>query len=107
MTDNAGYLVAGKKTKEARELIVQWLSEKDLLEKTEEVEMNISTAERSGGVIEPLPKLQWFVDVNKPITNHGGKTLKQLMHDVVKSGQVSILPERFEKVYFHWIDNLR
>ncbi len=124
MMDTAGPLVAGKKTKDAREIIVKWLEEQGLLEKTEDVEMNISTAERSGGVIEPLPKLQWFVDVNKQFSRSvipakagiqssgsriksGMTSLKQLMQEAVKSDEVSILPERFEKVYFHWIDNLR
>jgi valyl-tRNA synthetase len=108
MTEAAGPLVVGKKTKEAREIIVSWLTENNLLEKTEDIDMNISTAERSGGVIEPLPKLQWFVDVNKQFEQKGKKTsLKQLMQESVKSGEINILPERFEKVYFHWIDNLR
>ncbi len=108
MTEAAGPLVVGKKTKEAREIIVKWLTENNLLEKTEEIELNISTAERSGGVIEPLPKLQWFIDVNKKFQHHGREaTLKQLMQDAVKKDGIKIMPERFEKVYFHWIDNLR
>ncbi|MBI2356040.1 MAG: valine--tRNA ligase [Candidatus Doudnabacteria bacterium] len=108
MIEAAGALVAGKKTKEAREIIVSWLKENGLLEKTEDIDMNIATAERSSGVIEPLPKLQWFVDVNKEFERNGKKTsLKQLMHNAVRSGGVKILPERFEKVYFNWIDNLR
>jgi len=70
---------------------------------------NVSTAERTGGIIEPLPKLQWFVAVNKPFKNSSGKeiTLKQMMRDAVASGGIRITPEQFEKVYFHWIDNLR
>jgi valyl-tRNA synthetase len=44
-----------------------WLKENDLLEKEEKIKQNISTAERTGGIIEPLPKLQWWIDVNKPI----------------------------------------
>jgi valyl-tRNA synthetase len=107
MTDNAGYLVHGKKTKEARELIVNWLTENRLLEKSETIDINIAIADRSGGVIEPLPKLQWFVDVNKPITSRDNKSLKQLMHDAVNSGKIKILPERFERIYFNWINNLR
>ncbi len=108
MMDSAGPLVVGKKTKEAREIIVKWLTDNDLLEKSEDIELNISTAERSGGVIEPLPKLQWFIDVNKQF-NHNGRqaTLKQLMQDAVKKDGIKIMPDRFEKVYFHWIDNLR
>ena len=78
------------------------------MEKTEDVEINVSTAERSGGVIEPLPKLQWFVDVNKPFEKNGKQTsLKQLMLDSVQSGSIKIMPERFEKIYFNWINNLR
>ncbi|MEX0935118.1 MAG: valine--tRNA ligase [Candidatus Paceibacterota bacterium] len=106
----------GMKTKDAREWVVEWIKENDLMENTEEVNINVSKAERSGGIIEPLPKLQWFIDVNKEFTlehseiegiDSGSKvTLKQLMASVVKSGEVSIIPPRFEKVYFNWIDNL-
>lgn len=97
----------GEKTIVAREKIVKWLREKKLLIKEEEITQNISTAERTGGIIEPLPKLQWFIDVNKPIENRSGKSLKQMMHDVVADGQIQILPERFRKEYFNWITNLR
>ncbi len=107
MTEAAGSLVVGKKTKEAREIVAGWLKENGLLEKEEIITLNISKAQRSGGIIEPLPKLQWFVNVNKPIAERDNKTLKQLMHEPVADGRIKILPERFEKIYFHWIDNLR
>ncbi len=117
MTEIAGPLVAGKKTKEARDIIVQWLKENDLLSKEEPTELNISVAERSGGVIEPLPKLQWFITVNKEFTIprssikgiEGGSetTLKDVMRAAVQNGQIRIMPDRFEKIYFHWINNLR
>ncbi len=97
----------GKKVLEAREYILEWLKKEDLLLKEEEIIQNVSTAERTGGIIEPLPKLQWFVAVNKPIAERGGKTLKELMRESVQSGEVKITPERFEKIYFHWIENLR
>lgn len=103
---NAGALVGGKKVVEARALVVAWLKENGLLEKEEEAVHNIATAERTGGIIEPLPKLQWFVNVSKPIPARRNKTLKELMYDAVVSGKIKILPERFEKVYFHWINNL-
>ncbi|MDP3763863.1 MAG: valine--tRNA ligase, partial [bacterium] len=96
----------GEKTLVAREKIVEWLKEKNLLIKEEEIKQNIATAERTGGIIEPLPKLQWFVNVNKPIESRGNKSLKNLMHDAVSTGQIKILPEHFEKTYFHWINNL-
>ncbi len=94
---------AGKKTSEARELIVEWIKKEGLLEKEEEIIQNISTAERTGGIVEPLPKLQWFIDVNKKFRD--GKSLKDLM---LKAGEkIEILPDRYKKVYFHWIENLR
>jgi len=97
----------GRKTTEAREVIVEWLRTEGLLEKEEDITQNVSTAERTGGIIEPLPKLQWFINVNKPITDRGGKTLKELMLEPVLNGSLSIIPDRFDKVYRHWIENLR
>lgn len=99
--------IIGKKTTEAREVVVEWLKENNLLEKEEEINQNTPTAERTGAVIEPLPKLQWFIDVNKPIPSRGNKSLKKLMLEPVRNGEIKIMPERFEKVYFNWIENLR
>ncbi|MDO8572934.1 MAG: valine--tRNA ligase [bacterium] len=106
----------GKKVKEAREMIVQWLTAEKLLEKEEDVKQNVTVADRSGGIIEPLPKLQWFVNVDKKFKmkkSHiegieTGKeiTLKELMRKVVENNQITIIPDYFEKTYFHWIDNL-
>ena len=99
--------ILNKKTTEAREIIVNWLKENNLLEKEEEVSQNVSTAERTGAVIEPLPKLQWFINVNKKIPNRDNKSLKELMLEPVRDGEIKILPDHFEKVYFNWIENLR
>lgn len=96
----------GKKTTEAREIVVEWLKNECLLEKEENTKQNISTAERTGGIIEPLPKMQWFIDVNKEIPERG-KTLKELVTNAVRSGEIKIIPEYFEKTYFHWVENLR
>jgi valyl-tRNA synthetase len=107
---------SGMKIKDAREKIINKLRDKGLLLKEEDYVHNIGTAERSGGVIEPQIMKQWFVSVNKEFsypfdTFEGIKkgqtvTLKTLMRHAVSSGQVKIIPERFEKIYFHWIDNL-
>jgi valyl-tRNA synthetase len=109
--------IDGKKTTEAREIIIKYLEDNNLIEKTEEIDQNISVAERTGGIIEPLPKLQWFIDVNKEFSMKNSQieglkdgdtvTLKTLMQTVVKNEQIEIIPDRFEKTYFHWIDNLR
>jgi valyl-tRNA synthetase len=116
MTVTTGPLV-GKKVTEARELVAQWLRDEGLMEKEEEVTQNVSTAERTGGIIEPLPKEQWFIKVNKSFTMKRSKipgisvgdtvTLKQLMQHVVRNGDIEVLPDRFNDAYFRWIDNLR
>lgn len=100
--------IKDKKTTEAREAVVAWLKEQGLLEKEEEIEQNVATAERTGAIIEPLPKLQWFIGVNTKFKK-GDKetTLKELMISAVSENKISILPDRFEKVYFNWIENLR
>ena len=110
-------IVAGLKVLPARDTVITWLEENSLIEKTEDITQNIATAERTGGVIEPLPKLQWFIAVNKPfLLTHSAipgvqsgdqVTLKELMRKSVDTGAIKIIPDRFEKIYFHWIDNLR
>jgi valyl-tRNA synthetase len=109
--------LAGKKVGEAREEVVAWLKSEDLLEKEEDIKQNISTAERTGGIIEPLPKLQWFIDVAKPfiiphseipgIPSGSETTLKKLMRASVENGGITFVTERFLKTYLHWADNLR
>ncbi|MBX4192443.1 class I tRNA ligase family protein, partial [Candidatus Parcubacteria bacterium] len=97
----------GKKVLEAREEVLAWLKEEGLYIKEEEVKQNVSTSERTGGIIEPLPKLQWFVDVNKPIAERDNKSLKDLMREAVLSGAVDMPQEGFRSTYLHWIENLR
>ncbi|MEK7609525.1 MAG: valine--tRNA ligase [Patescibacteria group bacterium] len=100
--------IKDKKTTEAREAVVDWLKKEGLLEKEEDIEHNISLAERTGGIVEPLPKLQWFVAVNREFKREGVTfTLKQLMTRVVETDQVQFIPDRFRDVYHHWIGSLR
>ncbi len=99
--------ILNKKTIDARLVIAEWLRHEGLMEKEENIKQNISTAERTGAVIEPLPKLQWFVNVNKKIESRGNKTLKELMLEPVRESKIKILPNNFERIYFNWIDNLR
>ena len=109
---------SGQHIKKARPLIVEKLKAKGLLEKIDENYVHrVATNERGGGIIEPQIKEQWFVDVNRKFKVSNSKikgiksgaeiSLKDLMQQVIKSGQIKILPARFEKVYFHWINNLR
>ena len=65
--------------------------------------------ERGKGVIEPQIKLQWFIDVNRPAVEWKGqkRSLKEVMRAVIEDSDIEILPKRFEKTYYRWIDNLR
>jgi len=101
-------LLKDKKVTEAREIVANWLKDNNLMIKEEEISQNVSTAERTGGIIEPLPKMQWFINVNKEFEKDGNKvTLKKLMLSVIENKEIKIIPERFEKEYLHWIENLR
>lgn len=109
MTEEAGPLVAGLKTIEAREKIAEWIRENGLMQEEEEIKQNLSTAERTGATIEPLPKVQWWLNVNKKVEFPTGETmtLKEWMRRAVESGNVAMPQDRFRKTYFNWIDNLR
>jgi len=110
--------LSGLKTTDARVEVVKWLKEHNLLEKEEEVSQNIATAERTGGIVEPLPKLQWWIDVEKEFTiphssipniESGSMTsLKKIMENSVGGENgLGFVTERFEKQYTHWAKNLR
>jgi len=101
---------AGMSIEKARPLIVEKLEKKGLLVKVEDgKEHSIATSSRGGAVVEPQVKEQWWIDVNKPSVDWKGKkmSLKEVMQDVIRSGDITIIPDRFEKNYFNWIDNLR
>jgi valyl-tRNA synthetase len=108
---------AGMKIAEARPLIVEKLRTKGLVAKKEPYAHNIATAERTGGVIEPQIKLQWFINVTHPFTiphseipgilSGSTTTLKAIMRTAVESGAVHMPQDGFRNAYFHWIDNLR
>lgn len=101
---------AGMHISEARPKIVDKLKNKGLLVSVDENYVHsIAVNERGKGIIEPQIKLQWFVDVNKKVVPWKGKdcSLKEVLQDVVHSGDITIVPGRFDKTYFNWIDNLR
>ncbi len=120
MMENCGKY-AGMTTREAREVIVKDMEKMGLMDHIEDdYKHNLSTCYRCKSVVEPIPSEQWFVDVNKEFSfnqsksnpikglKDGQKTsLKKLMQHVVRKGEIDIIPKRFDKIYFHWIDNLR
>ncbi len=98
---------SGMHIKKARPLIVEKLKSKGLLVKTDENYVHsVAINYRGGGIIEPQIKLQWWVDVNKTIPQRDNKSLKELMKNAVRNGNIKIMPSRFEKNYYQWIDNL-
>jgi valyl-tRNA synthetase len=108
---------ADMKITDARPLIVEKLRAKGLVVKEEPYIHNIATAERTGGIIEPQIKLQWFMDVDRPfliphsnipgIESGSTPTLKMIMRAAVESNAVHMHQEGFRNAYLHWINNLR
>lgn len=103
---------------EARARYVEILEKKGLVTRVDEdYEHNLSLCYRCGTTIQPLVSKQWFVDVNHPITGwdyenlqlEKGRaySLKEVSQQVVRSGMIEIIPDRFNKTYFQWMDNLR
>ena len=89
---------AGLDRYEARKKIVEDLEKGGYLVKIEEHEHNVGTCYRCGTTVEPRVSTQWFVKM---------KPLAQPAIDAVKNGDTKFVPERFDKTYFHWLENIR
>ncbi len=101
---------AGMKIDDARPKIAEKLQEKGLVVKVDQNYVhNVAISYRGKGKIEPQIKEQWFIDVNKPVVQWKRRkvSLKEILHEVIDQKLIKIVPDRFEKTYFHWIDNLR
>ncbi len=96
MLENCGKY-AGMTTTECRKEIVKDMKKMGLIEKIEDYKNNLSICYRCGTAIEPIPSKQWFVKV---------ESLKKKAIDVVKNGEIEMVPERFGKIYLHWMENL-
>jgi valyl-tRNA synthetase len=97
---------SGLNVYEARKLIINKLKENKLLLETEDINNNLSICYRCDSPIEPLPSKQWFIDVNKKIARLDNKSLKEKALDVIKDKEINFIPERFEKRYKDWMENL-
>ncbi len=89
---------AGMDRYEARALIVKDLEEQGLLVKVEEHSHNVGTHDRCKTTVEPMIKKQWFVRMDELI---------KPAVEGVKNGDIRLMPERMEKTYFNWTDNIR
>lgn len=83
---------------EARQRVIEALEAQGLLVKVEEITHSLGHCQRCGAVTEPLISEQWFVKT---------KPLAEAAIKAVKTGQIKIIPKRFEKTYFHWLENIR
>ncbi len=97
---------SGLAAKKAGLLIVEKLKKQKLLKQEEEIDNALSTCYRCNTAIEPLPSKQWFIGVDKKLERLGGKSLKEKAIEVAKDKQVSFIPNRFEKRYIDWMENL-
>ncbi len=83
---------------EARKAIVEDLKNEGFLVKIKEHNHNVSCHDRCNTVIEPIISKQWFVKM-EPLANPA--------IDVVKNKKVKFVPERFDKTYFNWMENIQ
>lgn len=96
---------------EARNLVVAKIKEENLLEKEEDIQNSLSICYRCDTPIEPLPSLQWFIDVNQKTKKLNNKSIKEICIEAVEKGvfnreKINIIPQRFEKSYYQWMENL-
>ncbi|MCI8979300.1 MAG: valine--tRNA ligase [Clostridia bacterium] len=83
---------------ECRKAMIKDLDEMGLLVKVDDHSHNVGQCQRCGTTVEPIVSKQWFVKM---------KPLAQPAIDAVKNKETEFVPEHFEKVYFHWLENIR
>ena len=103
MTDDAhinenGGKYAGMERYEAREAIVNDLRDGGYLVKIEPMKHNVGSCYRCSTIVEPRISKQWFVKM---------KPLAEPAIDVVKKGEIKLIPGRFEKTYYNWMENIK
>ncbi|HEY7911571.1 MAG TPA: valine--tRNA ligase [Blastocatellia bacterium] len=98
MNEQAGPPYTGLDRFEARERIVADLEALGVIEKIEDYDVPTATCARCHTIIEPLLSEQWFVRM---------KELAQPAIDVVREGRVKFVPERYERTYLDWMENIR
>ena len=89
---------AGLDRFEARKVMVEELKETGALVKIENIKHNVGQCYRCQTVVEPRVSKQWFVKT---------ETLAQKALEVVKNGEIKIMPKRMEKIYYNWLENIR
>ena len=98
MTTAARPVYAGLKIAEARKKIIEDLQAQGFLIKEEPYKHSVGVCYKCGRVIEPLVSKQWFVKI---------KPLAERAIAAVKSGEVKFISEKYEKIFQHWMANIR
>ena len=98
MNEHAGAAYAGMDRYACREQVVRDLQALGRLEKTESHRHAIGHCFRCDTIVEPLVSRQWWLEA---------KPLAEPAIAAVRSGQIRILPEHFERIYYNWMENIR
>ncbi len=83
---------------ECRKKLWDDMNESGLVISEEPYMMKVPRSERGGEIIEPMVSTQWFVDIHN---------MAEAALEVVRDGRIEIIPERFKKVYYNWMENIR
>ncbi len=97
LNENAGKY-CGMEALECRKQIVKELDELGLLVKVEPIKHNVGTCYRCRTTIDPRVKKQWFVKM-EPLAKPAIKA--------VRDGDIKLIPERFDKIYYNWMENIK
>ncbi len=89
---------AGLDRYEARKAIVADLEAEGALIKVEDYSHNVGVCYRCGTTVEPRVSTQWFVKM---------EPLAKPAIEAVKTGKTKFVPERFDKIYYHWLENIK
>ncbi len=83
---------------ECRKKLWEDMKEAGLVIREEPYQMNIPRSQRSGEIIEPMVSTQWFLKM---------KPLAEPALEAVRDGRITIIPERFTKIYNNWLENIQ
>ncbi len=98
MNENAGTAYEGMDRYECRKQIIKDLQDGGWMIKIEPLKHNVGSCYRCHTVVEPRVSKQWFVKM---------KPLAEPAIEVVRNGKVKFIPERFDKIYYHWMENIK
>ena len=97
VNENGG-TYAGQDRFEARKNLWEDMRAAGLVIKEEPYTLNVPRSQRGGEIIEPMVSTQWFVKMD---------TMAKAALEAVQDGRIKIVPERFTKVYYNWLENIQ